>query len=524
IRAREIIAEALPELPVSLSSEVCPEIREYERTSTTVANAYVQPLMAGYLRRLASALTARGCGAPLRLMTSGGSLCSVDAACRFPVRLVESGPAGGAILAADIAAACGEDRVLSFDMGGTTAKICLIEDGSPLSARTFEVDRSARFLKGSGLPIRIPVIEMIEIGAGGGSIARIDETRSIAVGPKSAGSEPGPVCYDRGGTLPTVTDADVALGRIAPERFAGGTFPLNPDAAGEAIRRDVAEPLGLPPEMGALGVAEMVDEKMSNAARVHAVERGATLKDHTLIAFGGAAPLHAARAAEKLGVDRVIVPADAGVGSAVGFLRAPVAYETLRSRYMRLDAFDPAGANALLAGMNRETSDLAAGADGALQEHRAAFMRYAGQGHEIRVGLPLRTLTAADAVDLRIRFEDAYRQLFERHIPDAAIEILSWSVSVGAAVPRPEAPPAVAATTAPAPNGARQVFDAAARAWRKVPTYERATLAPGATLSGPALILEDATSTYVTGSFQASVDGLGALTLTRRPHPAEEPG
>ncbi|MEO0820731.1 MAG: hydantoinase/oxoprolinase family protein [Pseudomonadota bacterium] len=516
IRTREILAEALPGVAVSLSSEVCPEIREFERTSTTVANAYVQPLMAGYLRRLEGAMAERGCRAPMRLMTSGGRLASVDAACRYPVRLVESGPAGGAILSAHIAAARGQAKTLSFDMGGTTAKVCLIENGEPLTARSFEVDRSARFLKGSGLPLRIPVIEMIEIGAGGGSIARLDATRSIAVGPDSAGSEPGPACYARGGEEPTVTDADVALGRIAPERFAGGAITLEPARAAEAVGREIAAPLGLSGEMGALGVLEIVDENMANAARVHAVERGATLGDHTLIAFGGAAPLHAARVAEKLGLPRVLIPADAGVGSAVGFLRAPVAYETIRSRYMRLDAFDLAAANALLAAMTAETADLARGAGGALEERRAAFMRYAGQGHEISVALPARALTGADTEDLRRRFEAEYRRLFERHIPDAAIEILSWSVAIGAPVPAPEPLAPVAPAAAPAPVGTRAVFDTAERAWRDLPVYDRAALAPGARLPGPALVVEDATSTLITARFDATVDSGHALLLTRK--------
>ena len=515
-RAREILAEEAPDLWVSLSSEVCPEIREYERTSTTVANAYVQPLMAGYLRRLEAAMEDRGCRAPMRLMTSGGRLAGVDAACRFPIRLVESGPAGGAILAAHIAASRAEARTLSFDMGGTTAKICLIEDGEPLKARTFEVDRSARFLKGSGLPVRIPVIEMIEIGAGGGSIARLDATRSIAVGPDSAGSEPGPVCYGRGGTLPTVTDADLTLGRLDADRFAGGAFNLDAAGSAGALRRDVAQPMNLSVEMAALGVSEIVDENMANAARVHAVERGANLADHTLIAFGGAAPLHAARVAEKLGLARVLIPADAGVGSAVGFLRAPVAYETLQSRYMRLDAFDAGAATALLEGMAAEAGALAEGAEGPVTETRAAFMRYAGQGHEIAVELPLRALTEADAEAIRTAFEAEYRKLFERHIPGAAIEILSWSVSVGASAVAAVAPPPATPFAAPPPTGERIVFDPHARESRKVGVWDRAALAPGAQLKGPALIVEDATTTYLTDRFDLTVDGGGALVLERR--------
>ena len=514
-RVRAILAEAAPGLSVSLSSEVCPEIREWERTSTTVANAFVQPLMAGYLTRLEAALRARRCPAPLRLMTSGGHLTSVETACRHPVRLVESGPAGGAILAAHVARERGEGRVISFDMGGTTAKVCLIEDGEPLTSRAFEVDRSARFLKGSGLPLRIPVIEMIEIGAGGGSIARLDATRSIAVGPRSAGSEPGPACYGRGGEDPTVTDADVALGRISPEHFAGGTIRLDPALSGEALSCEICAPLNLSREMGALGVVEIVDENMANAARVHAAERGVALSGHTLIAFGGAAPLHAARMAEKLGLSRVVVPLDAGVGSAVGFLRAPVAFELVRSLFLRLDAFDADRANAMLGAMAAEARGLIGDGE-EVEEERSVFMRYSGQGHEIAVPLPLRPLNADDAAVLREAFEAEYRRQFERHIPGAAIETLNWSVA--AAVPR-EAPAPLGETEpapAPEPIGERAVFDRASGSAASVPVYARGSIAPGAGLSGPALIVEDATSTYLTAAFHAHVDAGGALVLERR--------
>src|SRR5215468_1206056 len=315
-RTREILAELLPGLSITLSSEVSPEIREYERWSTAVANAYVQPVMERYLGRLDTALRARKFACPLYMMTSGGGLMTLDTARRLPIRLVESGPAGGAILAAGLARQCGLDKVLSFDMGGTTAKICLIDDGEPQHSRTFEVARQYRFLKGSGLPLRIPVIEMVEIGAGGGSIAYVDDLQRINVGPESAGAEPGPACYGRGGARPTVTDADVVLGRLDPGYFAGGTIPLEPDRAAAAIDRAIGAPLGLARLEAALGISEIVEENMANAARVHAVERGKDLQARTLIAFGGAAPLHAARLAEKLGIRRVLIPSGAGVGSA----------------------------------------------------------------------------------------------------------------------------------------------------------------------------------------------------------------
>ncbi|MGA8551085.1 MAG: hydantoinase/oxoprolinase family protein, partial [Stellaceae bacterium] len=418
-RAGEVLAEHLPGVPITLSSEVSPEMREYERFSTACANAYVQPQIGHYLANLETLLRGEGFACPLFLMLSGGGLTAVETAIRFPVRLVESGPAGGAIFAAEIARQCRLDKVLSYDMGGTTAKICLIDDLKPQTNRSFEVARIYRFKKGSGLPLRIPVIEMVEIGAGGGSVARVDRLQRISVGPDSAGADPGPASYGQGGTSPTVTDADLVLGRIDPSGFSGGRMALDAEAAAAALRREVAEPLELAVELAALGVSEIVDENMANAARVHAIESGKDARGRTLVAFGGAAPLHAARLAEKLGLDRVLVPSNAGVGSAVGFLRAPIAYEIVRSGLQRLDAFDPAAANALLAAMRGEAEGVVrCGApDARLTETRSAFMRYRGQGHEIAVPLPTKPYAAADAATLRAAFEDAYRRLYSRIIP-----------------------------------------------------------------------------------------------------------
>jgi N-methylhydantoinase A len=351
----EWLAAARPSLSITLASEVCPEIREFERLSTACANAYVRPLMSSYLERLAGELQALGFGCPFLLMTSGGGLTTLETAARFPIRLVESGPAGGAILARDVAAGAGFDRVLSFDMGGTTAKLCLIDDFEPLTSRSFEVDRVYRFRKGSGLPVRIPVIEMVEIGAGGGSIAKVDKFGRIQVGPESAGSEPGPAAYGRGGKKPTVTDADVQLGRIYPDTFAGGTFELDMDASKRALQEGVASPLGLKEGLAAFGVSEVVDENMAAAARTHAAEFGMDLGSRDMVAFGGAAPLHATRLGEKLGVKRIIVPSEAGVGSAVGFLLAPVAYEVVRSRRQRLSALDHELVNHLMEQMREES-------------------------------------------------------------------------------------------------------------------------------------------------------------------------
>ena len=517
-RARAILAEAMPELSITLSCEVCPEIREYERTSTAVANAYVQPLIDGYLARMDEALRVEQFRGAICLVTSGGGLTSIATARRFPVRLVESGPAGGAIFAASISAGAGERKVVSFDMGGTTAKICLIKDFEPQSARVYEVDRAARFLKGSGLPVRIPVIEMVEIGAGGGSIAKIDALKRVTVGPESAGSEPGPACYRRGGERPTVTDADVALGLIDPDAFAGGTIALDPALSQRALNGDVGAPLGLDAETAAYAVHEMVCENMASAARVHAVERGATIGEHALIAFGGAAPLHAARVAEKIGVSRVIVPPNAGVGSAVGFLSSPISYEIVRSRHVRLDRFDAEPLSAMLAEMARDAHALVApGARAApLSERRLAYMRYVGQGHEIIVPLPLRALTADDAAALRQTFEREYAGLFRRPIPGAAIEALSWSVLVTTPARRPQPLAPATEQRAPPPNGTRTVFDGRAGRRIEVPLHRREHLAPGVRVRGPALIAEDETSTFVSASFDAHIDAAGCIIMDRK--------
>jgi len=517
-RTAEILAEEMPDVSITLSSAVCPEIREYERTSTAVANAYVQPLMDSYLARMEQALRIEQFRGAIYLVTSGGGVTSIATARRFPVRLVESGPAGGAIFAGQIAARLGERKVLSFDMGGTTAKICLIENFEPESSRVFEVDRAARFLKGSGLPVRIPVIEMVEIGAGGGSIARIDAMKRVTVGPESASSEPGPACYGRGGQRPAVTDSDVALGMIDPDAFAGGTIRLDPELSKQALLRDVGAPLGLDAETAAYAVHEVVCENMASAARVHAVERGAVIGQHTLIAFGGAAPLHAARVAEKIGVARVIVPSNAGVGSAVGFLAAPIAYELVRSRHARLDDFDTALISILLQDMADEARALVEpGAAGApVRERRAAFMRYVGQGHEISVELPNRPLTADDLPALRATFEAGYAALFERPIPGAAIEVLSWSVLATTDAHQPPAVTEVARKPAGKAAGHRKFFDGRAGRFVEIPLYRREQMAPGAVIAGPAVIAEDETSTFISNSFDAHIDGAGSIVMERK--------
>jgi len=516
-RAAEILTDAHPDLMISLSSEVSAEIREYERFTTACANAYVRPLIASYLDRLEGALAENGFTCPLFLMLSSGGVTRPETAKAFPVRLVESGPAGGAILAAHIAREAGLDAVLSFDMGGTTAKICLIDDGVPQPARAFEVARAYRFKPGSGLPLRIPVIEMVEIGAGGGSIARVDAMKRITVGPDSAGSEPGPACYDRGGEEPTVTDADVVLGRIGAKGFAGGAYELRPKKAEAALKSRIGAPLKLDARTAAWGVAEMVDENMSNAAREHATERGKDVAGRVLIAFGGSAPVHAARIADKLGIDRILVPVAAGVGSAVGFLRAPVAYELARTAYQRLDSFAPNLVNPILAEMSAEAARVVElGAPGrAREETRQAYMRYLGQGHEIPVPVPARKLALADGAGLRAAYEAAYRAKYGRLVDGVDIEVVSWIVTVSAAIAAPVALSAGAGSGATS-AGSRTLFDAETGESTEVAVYERDELGAGAAFDGPAVITERQTTTVVPAHFAARIDPAGNIVLDRR--------
>jgi N-methylhydantoinase A len=513
-RAGELLAKALPGVSITLSSEVCPEIREYERFSTACANAYVQPLMASYLERLAAELKRRGYDCPLYLMTSGGGLTTLETARRFPVRLVESGPAGGAILSAGLARENGLEEVLSFDMGGTTAKICFIDGGRPEQSRKFEVARVWRNLKGSGLPVRIPVTEMVEIGAGGGSIARLDEMKRIQVGPSSAGAEPGPACYGRGGTEPTVTDANVALGRIDPDAFAGGTLRLDSLKASKTIEARLGAPLGLDAHWAAAGIGEIVEENMASAARVHAIERGKVAERCTMIAFGGGAPLHAARLAQRLGIRRVLVPVDASVGSAVGFLRAPVAFEVVRSLRVRDDEFSFLKINSLLGEMEREaTGIVVSGAMGAkLVTHRTVEMRYEGQGHEISVPLPRGVLKATDAKKLRSEYEKRYEAQFGLRIADVPVEFLTWSVNVSTKLRDSSSSPLAKKKTEIKRNS-RTVFDPVRGKAERVPQVARGDLSASAKLAGPALIVEPQTTTLLPRGWRCSLTRAGHLLL-----------
>jgi N-methylhydantoinase A len=518
-RTAELLRAELPaDVTLCLSSEVCPEIREYERFSTTCANAYVRPMMQGYLLRLRAELDALGMSCPLLLMMSGGGLTTLEIAARFPVRLVESGPAGGALLSSWIARERALDRVLSFDMGGTTAKICLIDGGEPERARSFEVARAYRNVKGSGLPVRVPVIEMVEIGAGGGSIARVDRMERITVGPDSAGADPGPASYGRGGRNATVTDADLVLGRIDPQRFADGTMTLDAAAAEQAMAAHVGAPLGLAAPWHAAGVSEIVEENMANAARVHAIERGRVIGRYTMIAFGGGAPLHAGRLAEKLGVRRIVVPEGASVGSAIGFLRAPVSFQVVRSHRATLSGFDATVVNELLDGCAATAADVVRRAvpDGALGVRRVVDMRYIGQGHELQLALPQGPLRSEDARRLRAEFEKLYSSIYGVTMPDQDVEFVTWSVTVSAPSDAPVPAKPVQKHAAPAPRTRRDVYEPALGRMADFAVYRRDDLDAGSELAGPALIEEGQTTTVVPASFTLHVDGAGYLVMESR--------
>ncbi|WP_299427145.1 hydantoinase/oxoprolinase family protein [uncultured Shimia sp.] len=511
----EVLAEKLPDVMVSLSCEVSPQMREYERFNTTIANAYIKPLMKSYLGRLKDRLADEGAACPVFLMHSGGGIMSLESAADFPVRLVESGPAGGAIFAADIAAKHGLSKVLSFDMGGTTAKICLIKDQTPKTARVFEVARTYRFKKGSGMPISIPVIDMVEIGAGGGSLAHVDAMNQIRVGPESAGSEPGPACYGRGGDTPAVTDADLILGKLDPNNFAGGSIPLHPDNSAKALDTVIGQTLDMDATEAAFGLAEVVDENMANAARVHAVENGEDLSEYTMIAFGGAAPLHAARLCEKLGVSRCLVPQGAGVGSAIGFLRAPFSFEANRSVFMRLSDFDPAKVKALFDDMSDEATRFvrSCDADADILRDQKIYMRYAGQGWEIPISLTAEQAANPDAPTFLRLFESDYKALFGRAVEGMEVEITVWSVNAYTAQDA-ATPLADTGTLTPlGPTMTRPLFDPALAQTVDAAVIARADLPTSHIAQGPAVVTEDETTVVVPASREVLTHADGTLDV-----------
>ena len=525
---RELLVKKLPEVMVSLSSEVSPQMREYERFNTVVANAYIKPMMKSYLSRLEGRLGKEGVNCNIFLMHSGGGIISIESAAEFPVRLVESGPAGGAVFAANIAARYGLDKVLSFDMGGTTAKICLIKNQTPKTSRVFEVARTYRFKKGSGMPISIPVIDMVEIGAGGGSLAHVDALRQIRVGPESAGSEPGPACYGRGGKKPAVTDADLILGKLDPDNFAGGSIKLDTNGSTEALISVLGNPLNMDTQTAAFGLAEVVDENMANAARVHAVENGEDLSEYTMIAFGGAAPLHAGRLCEKLGVDRLLVPPGAGVGSAIGFLRAPFSFEANRSVFMTLSNFDSSKIASLLAELESEATGFVRNCDAnaKIESTFKVYMRYSGQGWEIPITLTKEQAIGSDSDTFQQLFEQDYAKLFGRPVDGMDVEITVWSVNSTTLAPSVDKASIdknafITTNNSAAVNSERQLFDPALGELRTSSVVLRSDIEPGQTVAGPAAITEDETTIIVPSSRNAICHADGCIDI--QAHGKKEP-
>ena len=514
---RDVMTEKLPQVMVSLSCEVSPQMREYERFNTVVANAYIKPLMKSYLGRLEGQLREQGVNCAIFLMHSGGGIISIESAADFPVRLVESGPAGGAVFAANIASRYGLDKVLSFDMGGTTAKICLIKNQSPKTSRVFEVARSYRFKKGSGMPISIPVIDMVEIGAGGGSLAHVDSMRQIRVGPESAGSEPGPACYDRGGQKPAVTDADLVLGKLDATNFAGGSIMLKPENSAKALENTIGHELEMDALTAAYGLVEVVDENMANAARVHAVENGEDLSEYTMIAFGGAAPLHAGRLCEKLSVDRLLVPPGAGVGSAIGFLRAPFSFEANRSVYMRLSDFDSKTIHTLLNDLESEATQFVRSCDASaqIQSEFKVYMRYTGQGWEIPIILTSSQARNPDADTFQSLFEKEYSNLFGRIVDGMDVEMTVWSVNATTPSPVVEQVIALSPSSEAEYTESRSMFDPAKGQSLDSAIVLRDSLEPGQSVTGPAAIIEDETTIILPSSRTAIRQSDGCIDISQ---------
>ncbi len=520
IEAAAIVAEAVPGMAVTTSHEVAPEIREYERLSTAVANAYVKPLAASYIGALSRDLAGLGIAAPLLLMLSSGGLTHAAEAMRVPVQLLESGPAAGALVAGYYGRLENEARLLAFDMGGTTAKLSLVDNGQPLVAYSFEAARQKRFAEGSGLPLRISTVELIEIGAGGGSIARADEIGLLKVGPDSAGSEPGPAAYGRGGSEPTVTDANLRLAILNPETFAGGTIPLDLSASEQALA-GLASSLGLDVDRLALGIRDVVNESMTAAARVHIAERGRDPRVYAVLATGGGGPVHAAALARKLGATRVICPPSAGVASALGLIMAPARIDRVATIGFRLATGDLASleqsfrrieaeARALVADTGVDTSNAVVS--------RLADGRFVGQGFDLVVPLPDGPFDTGAPQSQRQRltaaFEAAYREKFARTPPSVAIEFISIRLSVSVAV----ADTAVVAETLDRPASAPRRRLARLGDGRgdavTVDVYDRAALRPGTRLSGPALVEEESSTLVIPAGATAEVRPSGSIVMT----------
>jgi len=521
VQAARLIARHVPGVDVTTSHEVAPEIREFERASTAVANAYIKPLARRYLDLMARRLADLGIPAPLLLMQSSGGLTHVAEAERTPVQMLESGPAAGALAAAFFGADDSGGALLAFDMGGTTAKLSLVEDGEPRTAYGFEAARQRRFMEGSGLPIRISTIELLEIGAGGGSIARVDEVGLLKVGPRSAGSHPGPAAYGLGGTEPTVTDADFLLGYLDPGHFAGGEVTVDLEAARAAVGR-LADRINLSPVETAWGIHDVVDESMAGAARVHVAERGRDPRDYALVCTGGAGPVHAYAVARKLGVARVICPPAAGVASALGLLLAPARVDRVATVGLRLDRDPVAALEAAFRALEDEARAVMADTGLKLQTatvRRFADGRFLGQGFDLVVALPDGPYAddAASRRRLVETFEGAYREKFALTPPDVPVEFINVRVSMRAPVAGAEVTARRARGTVTgggAVRGARRAYFPEAGGWVDATVYDRARLGAGDELAGPALVEEEGSTLVVGPTGRARVTETGNLVMT----------
>lgn len=507
-----LIREMAPELPVSLSSDVLPELNEYSRTSTTVVNAYSKPVTDNYLNQIQSRMKDQGFAGELLLMLSSGGITSVETAREFPVQIIESGPAAGALGAAHYAKLAGIEHVLSFDMGGTTAKMCLVQGGEVSKTMDFEVARVHRFKKGSGIPLRIPVVDLMEIGAGGGSIAWVTEVGTIQVGPESSGAEPGPACYRQGGKKPTVSDADLVLGYLDADHFLGGEMALDLQAARDAIQRDIAGPLAMDLTEAALGIHGIVNENMASAAKVYVTEHGEDPSKYTLVAFGGAGPVHAVDLARRLGCSQVLIPPRAGVASALGMIVAPISYDTVRSKRMPLADIDTTEMAALFHDMASECRErMPSGIDAAsITYFRSADMRYAGQGYDVNVPMADATLTANE---LRAGFNAVYEKLYGRVYDDLALDIMNVRLTASAPPKQDLTDVGSSGGSDASPERIRDAYCPAERGFSKHAVYRRADLGFGFQAAGPVIIEEDESTTIVGSDGRVSVDEHGSLII-----------
>lgn len=514
-RIAAYVQHAAPHIAISISSDVLPEIKEYERTATTVVNAYVKPVMQGYAGRLSDRLAASGFTGQLLIMLSSGGVTSVETAMQYPVRVIESGPVAGVIMSQHIAKLANVPDVLSFDMGGTTAKACLLQNGMPTRAREFEVARVHRFKKGSGIPVHVPVLDLLEIGAGGGSIAHINALGLLQVGPESAGADPGPACYGRRGSQPTVTDADLVLGYLNPDYFLGGTMRLDVEASRAVIQERLAAKLGIDPLLAAWGIHDLVNENMAAAAKMHLAEKGGDPSTLALVAFGGAGPVHCYSLAKKLGVRRVIVPVAAGVASAVGFLTAPVSYDVVRTHKIALADADVAGIEKIYRAMEEEALAVLrkGGEAGEATFNRSADIRYIGQGYEINVAFPARGSGVPDRQGLLAIFTEGYRRFYGRTFPENEFEIVNLRVVVEGPPPTTLLQRRRSRADGTPRKGTRAAYLGPEHEFVEHAVYDRYRLVPGDIVHGPAIVEERESTTCIGRDALLTVDEYGMLDI-----------